>query len=91
LRRGQECVCHLTTLFDKPQPYVSQQLSVLRKAGIIEDEKDGLNVYYRLVDEDVAGWLTQILGQPEGEHPELTPQKKLLCPCPQCEVEIQLV
>ena len=28
-----ECVCHLSALLNKPQPYVSQQLAVLRTAG----------------------------------------------------------
>ena len=47
LHREPECVCHLETLLEKPQPYVSQQLRVLRQAGVIQDEKDGQNVYYR--------------------------------------------
>ncbi|MEZ4612300.1 MAG: ArsR family transcriptional regulator [Caldilineaceae bacterium] len=41
-------------LLEKPQPYVSQQLRLLRDAGLIMDEKQGQNVFYRLVDADVA-------------------------------------
>jgi len=90
LRREAECVCHLIALLDKPQPYVSQQLGLLRKAGIIQDEKDGLNVYYRLVDDEVAGWLNIILGEAVGDHPEISYHKALItCPCPKCDDETE--
>lgn len=86
LRREAECVCHLESLMDKPQPYISQQLGLLRKAGIIEDEKDGLNVYYRLVDPDIMAWLEVILGPAIGDHPDMVRHKQLAhCPCPKCE------
>ncbi len=92
VRRASECVCHLTALLDKPQPYVSQQLSLLRKAGIIEDEKDGLNVYYRLADREIAVWLNAILGETIGEHSEISQHKKLIaCPCPKCETDIEVM
>ena len=42
VRRGRECVCHLEVLLGKPQPYVSQQLRLLRDAGIIADGADCL-------------------------------------------------
>ncbi len=69
LRRDAECVCHLEALLGKPQPYVSQQLRFLRQAGFIVDEKEGQNVYYRLVDTEVIRWLDQMLGPVTGEHP----------------------
>jgi len=92
VRREAECVCHLTALLDKPQPYVSQQLGLLRKAGIIEDEKDGLNVYYRLADQEIVSWLNDILGEAVGEHPAMSQHKKLsACPCPKCEAETEVM
>lgn len=36
LRHREECVCVLQEALGRPQPYVSQQLRVLRKAGIIQ-------------------------------------------------------
>lgn len=36
-----------------PQPNISQHLSVLRAAGIVEAERDGREVRYRLTDPDV--------------------------------------
>ena len=33
LRREARCVCHLETVLQRPQPYISQQLAVLRSEG----------------------------------------------------------
>jgi ArsR family transcriptional regulator len=85
LRRDAECVCHLEALLHKPQPYVSQQLRLLREFNVIADEKEGNNVFYRLVDEDVAAWLDRILGPVTGEHAGIAHHKQLIaCPCPKC-------
>lgn len=86
LRREAECVCHLEALLAKPQPYVSQQLRLLREAGVIQNEQVGHNVYYRLVDPEVTIWLDEILGPVEGEPPELVHYKQIIsCDCPKCE------
>ena len=45
---GKVCVCELVPLFDLSQPTVSHHLKVLREAGLIEGEKRGTWVYYRL-------------------------------------------
>ena len=88
LRRDAECVCHLEALLGKPQPYVSQQLRFLRQAGLIVDEKEGQNVYYRLVDSEVMAWLDQMLGPATSEHPTMTAHKQVIaCPCPKCSEE----
>ena len=85
LRRDSECVCHLEALLGKPQPYVSQQLRVLRDAGVITDEKQGQNVFYRLTDKQLAAWLDAILGTVNGDLPEMTRHKRVIaCVCPKC-------
>ena len=85
LRREAECVCHLEALLNKPQPYVSQQLRLLRELNVIQDEKEGNNVYYRLVDPEIAVWLEHILGPVTGEHAGIARHKQLIaCPCPKC-------
>ncbi len=86
VRRDAECVCHLEALLGKPQPYVSQQLRLLRKAGVISDEKQGQNVFYRLADETLGGWLDMVLGPVGGELPAMLRHKQvILCACPKCE------
>ncbi len=83
LRRTPECVCHLEALLGKPQPYISQQLRVLREAGVVADSKDGLNVYYHLIDPQVAALLNAALGPVlpgERSHRQALPN----CVCPKC-------
>lgn len=48
-RGGEVCVCDLTTAFNLTQPTISHHLKVLRSAGIIDSERRGTWVYYRLV------------------------------------------
>jgi DNA-binding transcriptional ArsR family regulator len=48
LARGERCVCELTDLIGTEMPTVSRHLSVLKNAGILEDEKRGAQVFYRL-------------------------------------------
>jgi DNA-binding transcriptional ArsR family regulator len=78
LRRDEACVCHLQTVLGRPQAYVSQQLRVLREAGVVTDRRDGLMVYYCLADRRVERLLEELLG-PAGEPTRLTE-----CPCPRC-------
>jgi len=46
---GEVCVCDLTSAFDLSQPTISHHLKVLREAGLIDSERRGTWVYYRLV------------------------------------------
>ena len=45
---GEVCVCELTEAFELTQPTISHHLKVLREAGIIDSERRGTWVYYRL-------------------------------------------
>lgn len=46
---GEVCVCDLTPAFALSQPTISHHLKLLREAGLIEAERRGTWVYYRLV------------------------------------------
>jgi ArsR family transcriptional regulator len=48
LQGGEVCVCHIHDSLKIPQPKASRHLAYLRKAGVVEAEKRGLWVYYRL-------------------------------------------
>ncbi len=43
---GKVCVCELVPLFELSQPTVSHHLKVLREAGIVGSERQGLWAYY---------------------------------------------
>ena len=85
LLQDSECVCHLSALLHRPQPYVSQQLAVLRNGGVIVDEKDGTNVFYRLADGRMAA-VTAAGVMGDGEMRTTAPRHVRLrdCPCPKC-------
>lgn len=85
VQRSDECVCHLSAALKKPQPYVSQQLAVLRKEGLLTDHKEGTNVFYGLAAGDlgaqVAAILTALTGQEASRERRCVPG----CHCPKCE------
>ena len=58
---GKVCVCELVPLFDLSQPTISHHLKVLRQAGIVDSERQGLWVYYYVVPgalDELAAWLS---------------------------------
>jgi ArsR family transcriptional regulator len=48
LSRGERCVCELTDMIGAEMPTVSRHLSLLKSAGIVDDDKRGAQVFYRL-------------------------------------------
>ncbi len=54
------CVCEITDILGIAQSSVSRHLGILRNAGFINDEKDGLWVNYSLVTEE-DGVITPLL------------------------------
>jgi ArsR family transcriptional regulator len=58
---GKVCVCELVPLFDLSQPTVSHHLKVLREAGIVGAERQGLWAYYYVEPgalKELGAWLT---------------------------------
>jgi ArsR family transcriptional regulator len=53
LRDDEHCVCEIEEALDLRQAYVSQQLTVLREAGLVCYRKDGWNVRYRIARPEV--------------------------------------
>lgn len=45
---SEVCACDFTTCCDVRQPTVSHHLKVLKEAGIVESEREGSFIYYRL-------------------------------------------
>jgi ArsR family transcriptional regulator len=48
LATGERCVCEINEHISADHSTISKHLSILKKAGILSDRKQGLNVYYRL-------------------------------------------
>jgi ArsR family transcriptional regulator len=45
---GEACVCDLNDAFDLSQPTISHHLKLLHEAGLLDREKRGVWVYYRV-------------------------------------------
>ncbi|MBM4723311.1 metalloregulator ArsR/SmtB family transcription factor [Rhodococcus hoagii] len=46
---GESCVCDISPAFDLSQPTISHHLKVLREAGLLDSERRGTWVYYRVI------------------------------------------
>jgi ArsR family transcriptional regulator len=87
LRDGEACVCHIEAALGQRQAYISQQLSVLREAGLVQDRRDGWNVHYRVTQPQVFALLDVAITMTGGQ-----PNKRKVaygaeldnCPCPRC-------
>jgi ArsR family transcriptional regulator len=61
---GEACVCELAEAFDLTQPTISHHLRVLREAGLIDSERRGTWVYYRIRPETLSR-LGELFAPPE--------------------------
>jgi len=48
LSSGERCVCDLQRLVGSDLSTVSKHLALMRRAGLVEDRRQGLQVFYRL-------------------------------------------
>ena len=51
---GEECMCDLTDAFDLSQPTITHHMKVLHEAGLVDREKRGVWVYYRMRPQALA-------------------------------------
>ena len=54
LRNADRCVHELVDALDVAQPLISQHLRVLKTAGVVQGDRRGREVVYRLVDDHLA-------------------------------------
>lgn len=54
LRDADRCVHELVAALDVAQPLISQHLRVLKTAGVVQGDRRGREVVYRLVDDHLA-------------------------------------
>jgi DNA-binding transcriptional ArsR family regulator len=87
LRQGEACVCHIEAVLGYRQAYISQQLAVLREGGIIQDRREGWNIFYSVRDARIF----QILAAMENLlEPGLGQEHRIVsapdCTCPKCSL-----
>ncbi len=61
-QKGERCVCELTEMVGVDMSTISRHLSILKNAGLVEDEKRGQQVFYRLRVQCVSNFFDCIEG-----------------------------
>ena len=84
LREGEHCVCHIEACLGYRQAYISQQLMVLRDAGFIRDRRDGLNIFYQVIDPQIYTILDAARKMLNISDFALPREGKVTCSCPKC-------
>jgi len=90
LQDGEHCVCHMEAYLGYRQAYISQQLSVLRDSGLIDDRRDGWNVFYRVTDLRIFEIL-DLVQQISGGKKDVFESRQVDCACPHCTSKTQTV
>jgi len=93
LRTGEECVCHMEATLRLRQAYISQQLSVLRAAGLVSVRRDGWNVFYQVTQPEVYDVIDAARAMlPKSSQKRVAAfalaPKAGACECPKCQVRI---
>jgi ArsR family transcriptional regulator len=83
LRHGEACVCHLEAYLGYRQPYLSQQITVLRRAGLVAVRREGTYTFYRLADPRVADLLDVLMAKEATRITSPSP-RHAGCSCPHC-------
>ena len=60
---GEACICELNDAFQLSQPTISHHMKVLHEAGLVDRDKRGVWVYYRIRPQALAG-LAALIGCP---------------------------
>ncbi len=71
LSKNEQCVCKLTEMIGADMSTVSKHLSILRSAGIIQDDKRGAQVFYQLKTPCILKYLECVESVLRDSHQEL--------------------
>jgi len=87
---GEACVCHLEAALGYRQAYLSQQLTVLRDAGLVNSRRAGKHIYYAITSSQVIDIL-RVAGAVENCPEELSLGLATGpfpgCACPHCQAQ----
>lgn len=87
LRAGEQCVCHMEAFLGFRQAYISQQLMLLREAGLVEDRREGWNIFYRVTNPQIFALMDDAAALTGANAVPALHQRQageIACPCPKC-------
>jgi DNA-binding transcriptional ArsR family regulator len=90
LGEHEACVCHLEACLGVRQATISQHLMALRDAGLVEANRDGRNIYYRLSQPGILNLILQAGSLSHTDFIDIKNASKMKiknCPCPHCNPE----
>jgi len=64
---GEQNVSYLLSKIDTTQPNMSQHLNTLYKAGIVAKQREGVQIYYRIANEQIVNLCKAVCSQVEGK------------------------
>ena len=59
-KEGELCVCEISQIIGSIQPKISRHLALMRKSGLVSDERRGQWVYYSL-NRSLPDWAKKII------------------------------
>lgn len=65
LQKGDLTAGEISSHFEMTRPSISHHLNILKQANLVQDVRQGQNIYYSLnttVFQDVIGWFYELLG-----------------------------
>ncbi len=84
LAQQEACVCHLQAMLGLRQAYISQQIMVLRRAGLLRERREGTFIFYRIGEPRAMRVLSAIRHSAGVEDLLPVPLRLDDCGCPHC-------
>ncbi|KXB05358.1 hypothetical protein AKJ50_01150 [candidate division MSBL1 archaeon SCGC-AAA382A13] len=60
LLENERCACEFESMVNRDQTTISRHLKILTEAGILEKEREGKNVIYKIEDGDLKNTLREL-------------------------------
>jgi len=86
LRKDEACVCHLEAVLGYRQAYISQHIMVLREAGVLQDRREGWNIFYHVTRPEIYQVMDMVSQLIDAGQKARRPARASAgpCPCPKC-------
>ncbi len=85
------CVCHIEAVTGIRQAAISQQLTILRKAGLVQATREGRNIFYSLSHPDIIQSINnvaRVLLISQQSLAAFSTKPFQNCPCPRCNPDM---
>jgi DNA-binding transcriptional ArsR family regulator len=94
LENDPACVCHMEAVTGIRQAAISQQLTILRNAGLVQAAREGRNIFYSLSHPDIIQSINNVatvLKISQASLAAFSNKPLQNCPCPRCNPEMDPV